>query len=88
MKTGRRKLNKMSEEMRKKLRQEITCIRKESDDRDCRVMYGTFAHVVPGTRVFYYLASTRNVWKAVTELLFQCLRLVFGFELQEPEGTV
>ena len=48
MKTGRRKLDKMSKEMRKKMRQEITCTRKGSNNRDCRVLYGTFAHVVPG----------------------------------------
>ena len=71
------------------MRQEITCIRKGSDDsRDCRVMYGTFAHVVPGIRESYYLVSTQNVWKTVTELLFQCLRLVFGIKSQESEGTV
>ena len=81
-------MNKTGKEMRKKMRQEITCIRKGSDHRDCRVMYGTFAHVVPDVRVIYYLVSTRNVWKTVTELLFQGLRLVFGIKLQESEGMV
>ena len=71
------------------MRQEITCtVRKGSDDRDCRMMYGTFAHVVPGVRASYYLVSTQNVWKTVTELLFQCLRLVFGIKSQESEGMV
>ena len=78
----------MSKEMREKMRQEITCMRKGFDDRDCRVMYGTFAHVIPGVRASYYLVSTRNVWKTVTELLFQCLRLVFGIKSQESEGMV
>ena len=36
------------------MRQEITCIRKGSDNRDCRVMYGTFAHIVPGIRASYW----------------------------------
>ena len=69
------------------MRQEITYITKGSDDRDCRVMYGTFVHVGPSVRASYYLVSTRNVWKTVTELLFQCLRLVFGIKSQESEGT-
>ena len=68
-------------------------MRKKIETRDymhkeSRVMYGTFAHVVPGVRASYYLVSTRNVWKTVTELLFQCLRLVFGIKSQEFEGTL
>ena len=70
------------------MRQGITCIRKGSDDRDCRMMYGTFTHVVPGVQVSYYLVSTQNVWKTVTELLFQCLRLVFGIKSQESGARV
>ena len=65
------------------MRQEITCIRKGSSDRDCRVMYGTFLHIVLGVQASNYLISTQNVWNTVTELLFQCLRLVFGIKSQE-----
>ena len=68
----------MSKEMQKKIET------RDYMHKESRVMYGTFAHVVPGVRASYYLVSTRNVGKMVTELLFQCL----GIKSQESEGTV